>query len=239
MLLLLAACTAPTHDSGDTGTPANPPVNQVATRFEVADEDEAFDLDGDGAPDNAIADLAGAIDSLVAERLATNVHVVVVQLADVNRWAEDPAIQVGLFPAVDADSDGSDNASGAEVFDATGFLDAEGRALEPGSAAIEGGRYTTNVPTSTFQVGSFVFDVATGVYVTGTPTAGGQTGVAGIGVTTEALTHALTQEGVDEAIITLLTDRADLDLDRDGVVESVSMAFTFEATTCQLEIVGP
>jgi hypothetical protein len=233
VLPLLLACTAP--DPGDSASAAPPVTGDfVATELTVAPADEAFDLDGDGAPDDAIVDLADAIDALVAARFATNVHVLLLQLADVNDWSDDAAVRVAMFPAVDADTDGSDNDSGDEVFDATGFVDAGGIALDSDSAALSGGAYTTVLTTDTFQVGSIVFAVATGVHLAGSGDAGTQSGVAGIGVTKDAITSALTAEAVDPSVITLLTDLADLDLDGDGTPETVSMAFRYDATVCTI-----
>lgn len=228
--LLLAAC------SGGELLPEAPeadPVraSYVATAFEVS-EDEAFDLDDDGAPDNALSSLGVILNNLIAERLVGNVHVVVVQLDGVNDWSDDEAIEVGIFPAVDDDNDGTDNTSGAEVFDGTGFVDASGLALERSPGAITGGTYEAWVDASSFQVGSFVFDVATGVHVRGLADASAQTGLVGIGVTTDALAYALGQEGFDPGLIDLLAGLADLDLDDDGTPETVSMAFTFDATAC-------
>lgn len=228
--LLLVAC------SGGEALPEAPeadPVraSYVATAFEVS-EDDAFDLDDDGAPDNALSSLGVILNNLIAERLAGNVHVVVVQLDGVNDWTDDEVIEVGIFPAVDEDNDGTDNTSGAEVFDGTGFVDTGGLALEHSPGAIRGGTYEAWVDASSFQVGSFVFDVATGVYVRGLADASAQTGLVGIGVTTDALAYALAQEGFDQGLIDLLAGLADLDLNDDGTPETVSMAFTFDATAC-------
>jgi hypothetical protein len=236
---LLLACTPDPTDTVDTD-PVDlddaAPINHVVTVFHVADTDVGADLDGDGAVDNAIAPLGVALDALLAERFATNVHVVIVQLGDVDDWTADGSVRVGLFPAVDDDHDGSDNASGTEVFDGTGSVDANGEATTWGAAELVGGAYATVIDADTFQVGTIVFEPATGIHVAGKATDAGQTGTVALGVTTDAITTALTAENVDANVIALITGLADVDLDGDGAPETVSMAFTFDATRCEVSV---
>jgi hypothetical protein len=71
-----------------------------------------------------------------------------------------------------------------------------------------------------------------GQQMVGEAVALGQPGLVGIGVTTDALAYALGQEGFDQGLIDLIAGFADLDLDDDGTPETVSMAFTFDATAC-------
>lgn len=233
MLLLLAACSPP-----DTAAPVDaddvPPVAHVVTAVAVAEAEEGADLDGDGTVDNALAPLGGVLDPIVAERLLTNVHVVVLQWGDVDDWTSDASVRVGLLSAVDTDTDGSDNASGVEALDAHGYLDANGRATIAGSGALAAGRATAEVPADTFQVGTITFAVATAVHVDATPTAEHSVGTLAFGVAVDALASALTAEGVDDSLIGLIGNLADLDLDGDGTAEAVSMAFSFDATVCGL-----
>lgn len=210
------------------------PANQVLTVFHVSPRDEGADFNGDGAADNAIWPLASALDGVLAQRLAGNVHVLVEQLGDVDDWSDDASVTVALFPAVDLDNNGADNTSGAEAFDAEGFVDADGVALAQAPGVLVGGRYTATLPPGDFQVGSIVFAVATNIVLSGQVTASGQTGRVSLGVTKPAIESALTAENLDSGTIALLTGLADLDLDQDGTLDAVSMSFDFEATACGL-----
>lgn len=246
--LLLVACSSTQDDADDTDAHDSDaadtdvavdvvdvaPANQVLTVFHVGAEGEGVDFSGDGVPDNALAPLALAIDGILADRLASNVHVLVEQLGDVDDWTNDRSIHVDLFPAVDLDDDGTDNTSGSEAFDATGFVDASGVALSGADGAIVDGHYAVTIPADTFQVGSIVFDVATNIALEGDITAAGQTGRVSLAVTQDAIESALTAENIDATVIGLITGLADLDLDGDGTPEAVSMSFTFDASACLL-----
>jgi hypothetical protein len=244
----VAACSAGDDrasdtDAADTDVAVDvvdvPPANQVLTVFHVGAEGEGVDFSGDGVPDNALAPLGLAVDAILAERLTSNVHVLVEQLGDVDDWSNDASIHVDLFPAVDLDDDGTDNTSGEEAFDATGFVDAAGVALAGADGAIVDGHYVVTIPADTFQVGSIVFDVATDIALEGDVTAAGQSGRVSLAVTTDAIESALTAESIDATVIGLITGLADLDLDEDGTLESVSMSFTFEASACALTAPTP
>ena len=229
----LAGCTTRTEtvpvDADDTA-----PVAHVLTTVVVADDTQGADLDGDSTIDNALAPLGAVLDPVVAERLLTNVHVVALQWGDVDDWTTDASVRVGLLSAVDTDTDGTDNASGIDVFDARGYLDANGRATVAGDGVLAAGRLTAEVPADMFQVGTIAFAVATPVHVDATPTAEHSVGTLAFGVTVDALASALTAEGVDDSLIALIGNLADLDLDGDGTPEAVSMAFAFDATSCAL-----
>lgn len=244
-LLLAQACSptsdaAPDTDAADTDVLVDVvdvgPANQVLTVFHVGAAGEGVDLSGDGVPDNALAPLGLVIDGILADRLASNVHVLVEQLGDVDDWTNDRSIHVDLFPAVDLDDDGTDNTSGSEAFDATGFVDETGLALAGADGAIVDGHYAVVIPADTFQVGSIVFDVATDISLEGDVTAAGQAGRVSLAVTNDAIVSALTAESLDATVISLITGLADLDLDGDGTPESVSMSFTFEASACALTV---
>jgi hypothetical protein len=243
-LLLLAACAPPDAPPADTDVADTEvvdaddvdPLDFVATRFAATPLETAFDLDGDGDLDDALAGLGDVIDPLIADRLASNVHAVVVQLVDVDAWTDDRSVRVGIFPAVDPDTDGTDNASGEEVLDAAGFVGDDLRALRLDGGAIVDGTLHAELAVTDLQVGSFVFSVANGVRLRATGDGHTLTGVVGLAVTTDALAYALGQEGFDPTLTSLLTALADLDLDGDGTPESVSMAFAFDASACRLSI---
>ncbi len=243
--LLATACASSNDDAADTDVADTDvvvdvvdvaPANQVLTVFHVGAEGEGVDFSGDGLPDNALAPLGMVIDGILADRLASNVHVLVEQLGDVDDWSNDASIHVDLFPAVDLDDDGTDNTSGAEAFDATGFVDDAGTTLAGADGAIVDGHYAVAIPADTFQVGSIVFDVATDITLEGDVTAVGQSGRVSVAVSTTAIESALTAESLDPTVIGLITGLADLDLDADGTPDAVSMSFTFEATACALSV---
>ena len=219
---------ADTADSG--GAPVT--VNHILTAFTVAEREEGFDLDGDVGgdqeADNAIWPLANVLNPLIAEGQATAQHVGVIQLADVDSWADDAEISVGLFSAIDADGDGTDNATGSETVDPGPSVDETGRAVVATQTPLTAGNYLVELATGSLTIGSYTLEFATGVQVFGETAPESERGVIGFGVSIEALQVALTAEGVSEEMQNALIALADLDLDQDGTPDAISMAFRFE-----------
>ncbi|GDX80483.1 hypothetical protein LBMAG42_22940 [Deltaproteobacteria bacterium] len=231
-----AGDTADSGDSADTGDtgPADMVVNYVITAYTVANRGEGFDLDGDGAVDNAVWPLGAVLDPLIAGQIATAQHVAIEQLSGVNDFSTDDAVRVGVVTAADPDGDGTNNASGTESFAGGAAVDVEGAVLVTTETALEGGAYTVSLATGSLPVGSYELEFATGLWIAAAPRAVGETGLIGFGVSVDALTIALEAEGTDAGIISTLVALADLDLDSDGEPDAVSMAFAFEAAPCFL-----
>lgn len=228
--------SADTADSGDSGEP-DPEglvVNYVITAYTVANRGEGFDLDADGAVDNAVWPVGGVLDPLIAEQIATALHVAIGQVSGVDDFSNDDVVRVGVVTAEDPDGDGTNNTSGTEFFAGGAAVDAEGAVLVATETALVGGTYTVSLATGSLPVGSYELEFATGLWISAEPTLEGETGLIGFGVSIDALTLALEAEGTDASVISALVALADLDLDGDGTPDAVSMAFAFEAAPCLL-----
>jgi hypothetical protein len=244
-LFALLACTAATDDTGDTARPIDTdeadtdtdtsddvaPVDHAILTLTIAGRGEGFDLDGDGAVDNAGWVLASVIDPLFETLLASAARVLVVQVADAESLVDDPAVWVALLTVDDTDGDPSDNAAAGETYTATPAVDESGRALVGVDSALVGGSYQAQLLNQTIEIGELSLETATPVLLAGDVTATQHTGLLGFGVDIVLLSTALTTAGYSDAA-TSLAGLADLDMDADGTDDAISFAFSFDAVAC-------
>ena len=135
----------------------------------------------------------------------------------------------------DSDGDPTDNGSGTEVFDAGALLGSDGVALATYPIGLSSGAYSTSFPTSSFSLGSISLQSSTDLYLSGTPTLSSHSGLIGFGVDEQKLASALTAAGAPEELLRVLTNLPDLDMDHDGVDETISMAFEYSGPACGLK----
>lgn len=246
--LLFLACTTPTPpdstdtagntdsatDSGDTAAEADPvTANYVVISYTVADRGEGFDVDNDGEVDNAIWPVGSVLDPQVADAIAVAQHVVIQQVNGIDDWTDDDDVSVGVLTAEDPDGDGTNNASGTEVYAGGIQVDTGGNILVSTPTSLVGGAFSTSVATGPLTVGAYVLELATGLFVDANINETSETGLLGFGISLEKLEVALTAEGVSEDVLNVLEGLADLDLEGDdGVNDAISMAFHFEAAAC-------
>ena len=257
-VVLLAACkppielddssptdSTPTDDTGtptdDTGTTTVPEATYfyAVSELMVAADDEGFDLDGDGLPDNALATVNRVVDPLLQVVMGDTPRVIAIVLDEVADFHDDPSIHAAIFGADDQDGDHSalDNFSGEEVFEAGAAVDEDGHPVEYQDVPVDGGIYTAlfedvrGVDLGGLQigadtplvVGSNAFD------------ANSQNGLLGFGVSATALVAFAEAVGMDPGDAAELALLADLDLDADGTDETVSVALRFGAVSCGLD----
>ena len=253
LLLLLAACSggpqkpdrdsvgpdsdADTDTDTDTDADADPgeTANWAITRFEVGGRNDGFDLDGDGDTENALWVTGALLDPLIATGMDNAQRLTALQLAGIQDWQEDDALQLGLLLVSDTDGDPSDNGSGTEIFDAGAQIDAQGQALVSYPTSLSGGSYELSFATSTLVIGGLDIDTSTDVFIAGTPTSSTHVGRIGFGVEATTLITALSAVGASEELIRVLSGLADLDMDQDGTPETISSAFAYEGQSCGVE----
>lgn len=240
MILLLTACSPPPYvdtadsvDSGDTGDSADTGAagttyDDVVFELVVADRTEGFDLDGDGATDNAIWSTGELFDPVLADGLAMSSLVSVFEVTGVDDLAEDDDVEVALRTAADPDGDAGDNGSGDESFDTSGVT------TTPSGAALSGGEWYAVLVEGGLSLGTFTLPIVTPIAASGELSDAGEAGLVGFGVDVATLVGALDAAGQD-GLGAALEVLADLDLDDDGTAETLSMAFVYTAAPCTLE----
>ncbi|MEQ1567917.1 MAG: hypothetical protein ABMA64_19920 [Myxococcota bacterium] len=193
----------------------------VVTSIAVAGRFDGFDLDGDGDGDNALWAMKLAVDPALATALTSSTVEIVVQLADVHDWQDDPAVRVGVLSAEDPEGDGT--------FDAGPSVDATGAALVAVETPLAAGAYEVVLADDTLVVGAMTLEASTPIHVAGEPTAQAHPGRFGCAIPIDRLLAAFEAAGVDPGALEGLDALADLDTDQDDEPDSISAAFAFDA----------
>lgn len=214
----------------DSGAPAEWGRSYGVDQLEVAELEASFDLDGDGDPDNAVADAGRAtialLDATLAELLASATRVLILQVWALEDWEEDPAIEVGAFA-------GTKSASAGTVEVEEALLDDDGEVLIHVGTALVDGAYLVALADQALGFGDYNIEASTPVLLAGEPTEASQAGVLGFGLPTSAITTLAEASGYDS--LAELAELADVDSDGDGSVDTVSMAFSFVAGAVVLQ----
>lgn len=220
----------------DTGAPRPPDQvwNHVVQTMVALPAAQGFDLDGDGDIDNVLGGFAAAINPLITDNYGTTPEVAIVQTWGV--LDGDDQADIGLFTGRDTDFDLSDNFSGAETFDASIGLGPTGRALIHATTTVDGaGNYATALPAGQIALGPVVLPISIPVAIVGTTLASGHGGQLGGAVPTSALTNLLNQVGLG-FLSGALGALADIDSDGNGTPDSISVAFSFTAVPCSVQV---
>jgi hypothetical protein len=220
----------------DTGAPrpADQVWNHVVQTMVALPSGQGFDLDGDGDVDNVLGGFAAAINPLIADNYGTTPDVAIVQTWGV--LDGDAQADIGLFTARDTDFDLTDNFSGAETFEASVGLGPTGRALIHATTTMDGaGNYATALAAGQIALGPLVLPISIPVTIVGTSLETGHGGQLGGAVPTSALTNLLNQVGLG-FLAGALGALADIDSDGNGTPDSISVAFSFTAVPCAVQI---
>lgn len=209
----------------DTDRPAwDTASNAQITTWAVAPIAASFDLDGDGARDNALAPFARLIDPLLAGILADAAAGLVIQVATIG--PADAAVEGALSLLPTTAGDGTCPVAGA-------LVDADGLAHAGVPIALSEGAYEAIWLDQALVIGGRTLSTATALHVRGAVSADGQSGAIGFGVRADALVAALDATGNGE-LGAALAQAADLDTDGDGVDDAISAALTWSAPGCAL-----
>lgn len=202
--------------------PDRPCVDWVIGLLQVAPEDEGFDLDGDGAVDNALSGLSEQVDEMLARRLGFAERALVVQL-----WgdlADGAPVFAGLYTAEEIEP--------GLLVDPVGVRE-DGRAHDPVRAEVAEGHYTALFSEREVVLFGADLTLITEVHLAGRPGSSVQEGLIGLVIPADAL-QALIDSEVPQAQRDAVASLADIDTDLDGEPDAISAALAFRADLAAL-----
>jgi hypothetical protein len=231
--------------SRDPGTGAE--HTWVMNSMVLADEQDSFDLDGDGRPDNALGSLNGLLrvldpnsdlDLLLAEAF-TSEGVLLLQMWGVSSFDDDDNVAFGVLSGLDTDGMPADNFSGTESFSVPAGLDGDGHAVVHGNTPIgPAGAYALEVAIDTLDFGIVALANLPETRIRATASAAANDGVLGFVIPATTLTQLVeivSGQPLDSLQTTLLNNLLDIDLDGDGDNDSLSAALAFTSVPASID----
>lgn len=221
----------------------------ILSDIEFLPSDEGFDLDGDGAPNNALASifedpqigpiLGGDPNEYIARSIQRSELLLLLDFYDFNDFQTDDSVNIDIFLGHDFDDNQDNNFDGTEFSITCSSLTEDNQpesqffnaTIQAGQLEGEDGQFRFLVSFSNTEV------LLQGARITGTFDPEGQYltgGMLGGAVTIEDLEEVVYNDpeigsGFAQVMMAFLNAQLDTDIDGDGENDALSASFRFEA----------